>query len=60
MAEVRISTKKVVALILEEQEARWLKAVMQNNLHGGYMDESAEDTKYREAIFTALNSKDLS
>lgn len=57
MAEIRVSTKKVIALILDEKEARWLKGVMQNSMDD---DEIGESREYRKAIFTALNSKDLS
>jgi hypothetical protein len=51
MVEVRVTTKKVVALVLSEQEARWLKGVMQNPL---FHDESEEDSVTRYTIFNGL------
>ena len=52
MAEVRVTTKKVVALILTEHESKWLKGVIQNPLND---NESCEDAEMRSEIFAALD-----
>ncbi len=54
--EVRVTTKKVIALILNEDEAKWLKGIMQNPLSEGYdpNKESEEDRDHRHDIFNCL------
>ena len=53
MAEVRVTTKKVVALILNEVEAKWLKDVMQNEF---LEEENDRDRETRHEIFNSLDS----
>lgn len=57
MAEVKITTKKVVTLILSEAEAEWLKGVMKRPLNGNHNpdDEDRKDRNNRYEIFDALN-----
>jgi hypothetical protein len=58
MAEARVSTKKVIALILSEDEARWLKNIMQNplNVSQDPSDEDVRDRNFRHNIFNSLDS----
>lgn len=51
MAEAKIVIKRFVTLALNEQEAKWLKAVMQNPLRE---DEDESDSKFREELFETL------
>jgi len=55
--EVRVTTKKVVALILNEDEAKWLKGIMQNPLSGNPdpNDEDHKDRDNRIGIFYSLD-----
>ena len=57
MAEVRITTKRVIALILTEAEAKWLKGVLQNPLNGSHdpTDEDIKDKDMRHEIFRSLD-----
>ena len=53
---MKVSSDRIieVQLILNEKEARWLKANMQNPLHNqDPIDESDVDVEMREAFFTA-------
>jgi hypothetical protein len=52
MATATAETTISVRLKLDEVEARWLMAVMQNPLHD---QEEALNMKMRESIFTALS-----
>jgi len=56
MVEVRVTTKKVVALILSETEAKWLKGILQNPLDE---DESQGDSDMRREIFSSLDSEGI-
>ena len=52
-----VETQKVteVALKLNEEEARWLKGIMQNPFYGQTpLDETAQDSKMRGIFWTAL------
>ena len=49
-------TKTVIKLTLSEEEAAWLRGVMQNPLHGDHpADEPEEDRAMRELLWDALN-----
>jgi hypothetical protein len=52
MASVRVTQKKVVALILDEAEAEWLKSIVQNPLCD---NESSRDSEMRKEIFNNLD-----
>ena len=42
-------------LVMNEDQASWLKAVMQNPLHGDVHDEAVEDRMYRATFWDALS-----
>ncbi len=55
MAKLAIQTTRTLTLGLTEEEAKWLREVMQNPLHGEV--PCAEDTEHatmRHSIFEAL------
>ena len=53
--KIQAKTIKTVFITLSDEEAEWLKWVMQNPLHGGNPeDELPENKKYREAFFMGL------
>lgn len=55
MARLDIITQEpVIRLELSKEEAAWLRAQLQNPLHG-QLDESKEDTKHRSALWKALD-----
>lgn len=54
MATATVETIKIVKLELSEDEAKWLKAVMQNPL---VEDESPTEQRFRQLLFTALNGQ---
>jgi hypothetical protein len=51
------ATKKIkICLELEENEAHWLKGVMQNPLHGeDPQDEDLEQQEHRKDLFNSLD-----
>lgn len=53
----KVHTMKTYVLELNEEEAIWLRGVMQNSLHGqSPTEEPAEDRKMRQAFFGAVES----
>ena len=52
---LEVKIVKQTVLHLEDEEARWLKAVMQNPL--GDAGESLEDAEMRTKFFNALNTE---
>ena len=57
---MEVITKKQVTLVLDEFEAEWLKAVVQNPLHDIRIeDEDKVDRQMRRRFWMALN-KELS
>jgi hypothetical protein len=56
----KVRVTKDVYLTLTEFEAKWLKAVMQNPLHGTSLnDECDEDNKMRKVFWDTLNDTKL-
>jgi len=56
MAKSSITLDVTVTLELNEDEARWLRSVMQNPLYDvEYKNEDPDDRKNRETLFTALD-----
>ena len=51
--DVKVETKKLVWLSLDEDEARLLRALMQNP-HVALSEEPAEERQLREKIWNAL------
>lgn len=50
-------TRKTFHLTLQEEEAEWLRGVMQNPLYGQTPEEeSEEDNRMRRAFFDAVKS----
>ena len=53
--KVRLDVVTNINLELTEEEAKWLKAVVQNPLHGQQAgEEISEDTDMRARFFNAL------
>ena len=56
---MQVATKKThqVTLILDIQEAEWLKTAMQNPIHGEDVnDESLENAEMRMRFFLSINN----
>lgn len=56
--ETEVKITRVVTLVLQQDEATWLKEIMQNPLtdSGNPEHEDPEDAKYRKAFFKALQN----
>lgn len=56
MPEVRIKSTKIVTLILTEEEATWLRSVLQNPLNGVTpLTEDEVDRTFRISLFESLS-----
>ena len=53
--EVKIKETKEIFFKLDEKEARWLKGIMQNSLHGD-LDLQSPDEQMRMKFWDALES----
>lgn len=55
--EIKTSSKIQVVLTLSEEEAKWLKGIMQNPLYGDCpSDEDPIDAKYRKMYWEVLKT----
>lgn len=56
--ETEVKVTRVITLILQQDEAVWLKEIMQNPLtaDGNPEHEDPEDAKYRKTFFKALQN----
>jgi len=54
--KVRIRKQLTIVLTLNEEEARWLKAAVQNPFHGKNLEEeSSTDSGMRKDLWNALH-----
>lgn len=58
MAKSEIKQSRTVTLELSEDEARWLKGIMQNPIGCEYDHELIEDQKHRASFWKALENID--
>ncbi len=60
MEQIKVVKQTVHLLHLTEDQAKWLKGIMQNPLHSDDpMDESPLDAEMRVAFFNSLNEVSL-
>jgi len=56
MESTVVEVKKKINLLLNEEEAIWLKNILQNPLHTTYANESITDGQMRKLFWTELNN----
>ncbi len=59
MVEANIETTRKITLCLSEEEARWLRAIVQNPMDVTPAEESPIDSKMRRTFWDALEHIDI-